>query len=211
MVKAFDELYAGLTSGTDVVVKSESRLRRGRRHHRRPGPPARREHRRDGACGPGRRGRARGRSPGFALILDKHGEPDPARRRPDVRHERQRRPSARRRGHLPRGPRTRRAPTRWRSTRAPRRRPGYQRRRPRSTSCSRTAGGPSPWSASSGFGETDSLLGATLAGFDLPTAQQVLGKVGRGRRGRRHGRGRRRAPASCATGSPRCCPTASRR
>ena len=29
-----------------------------------------------------------------------------------------------------------------------------------------------------GFGETDSLLGATLAGFDLPTAQQVLGKVG---------------------------------
>lgn len=29
-----------------------------------------------------------------------------------------------------------------------------------------------------GFGETDSLLGATLAGFDLPTAQKVLGKVG---------------------------------
>ena len=29
-----------------------------------------------------------------------------------------------------------------------------------------------------GFGETDSLLGATLAGFDLPTAQTVLGKEG---------------------------------
>lgn len=29
-----------------------------------------------------------------------------------------------------------------------------------------------------GFGETDSLLGATLAGFDLPTAQEVLGKEG---------------------------------
>ena len=29
-----------------------------------------------------------------------------------------------------------------------------------------------------GFGETDSLLGATLAGFDLPTAQQALGKAG---------------------------------
>lgn len=29
-----------------------------------------------------------------------------------------------------------------------------------------------------GFGETDSLLGATLAGFDLPTAQRVLGKEG---------------------------------
>jgi putative ABC transport system permease protein len=29
-----------------------------------------------------------------------------------------------------------------------------------------------------GFGETDSLLGATLAGFDLPTAQQLLDKVG---------------------------------
>jgi len=29
-----------------------------------------------------------------------------------------------------------------------------------------------------GFGETDSILGATLAGFDLPTAQHVLGKDG---------------------------------
>lgn len=29
-----------------------------------------------------------------------------------------------------------------------------------------------------GFGESDSLLGATLAGFDLPTAQRVLDKVG---------------------------------
>jgi len=29
-----------------------------------------------------------------------------------------------------------------------------------------------------GFGETDSLLGATLAGFDLPTAQSLLGKAG---------------------------------
>jgi putative ABC transport system permease protein len=29
-----------------------------------------------------------------------------------------------------------------------------------------------------GFGETDSLLGATMAGFDLPTAQTVLGKEG---------------------------------
>ncbi len=29
-----------------------------------------------------------------------------------------------------------------------------------------------------GFGETDSILGATLAGFDLPTAQDVLGKDG---------------------------------
>ena len=29
-----------------------------------------------------------------------------------------------------------------------------------------------------GFGETDSLLGATLAAFDLPTAQAVLGKEG---------------------------------
>ena len=29
-----------------------------------------------------------------------------------------------------------------------------------------------------GFGDTDSLLGATLAGFDLPTAQRALDKVG---------------------------------
>ena len=30
-----------------------------------------------------------------------------------------------------------------------------------------------------GFGETDSLAGATMAGFDLTTAQQLLGKTGR--------------------------------
>ena len=29
-----------------------------------------------------------------------------------------------------------------------------------------------------GFGETDSILGATLSGFDLPTAQSVLGREG---------------------------------
>lgn len=29
-----------------------------------------------------------------------------------------------------------------------------------------------------GFGETDSILGATMTGFDLPTAQRVLGKRG---------------------------------
>src|SRR5690606_24325265 len=29
-----------------------------------------------------------------------------------------------------------------------------------------------------GFGENDSLAGATLVGFDLTTAQQVMGKVG---------------------------------
>ncbi|MBA2953234.1 FtsX-like permease family protein [Nocardioides sp. MAH-18] len=29
-----------------------------------------------------------------------------------------------------------------------------------------------------GFGETDSILGATMTGFDLPTAQTVLGKTG---------------------------------
>ncbi|USQ78083.1 ABC transporter permease [Ornithinimicrobium cryptoxanthini] len=32
--------------------------------------------------------------------------------------------------------------------------------------------------AVTGFGDSDSLAGATLAGFDLPTAQQVLGKSG---------------------------------
>jgi putative ABC transport system permease protein len=30
-----------------------------------------------------------------------------------------------------------------------------------------------------GFGKTDSLAGATMAGFDTPTAQQLLGKVGK--------------------------------
>ena len=112
----------------------------------------------------------------------------------------------RRRGHLPRGSGTRRAPTRWRSTPRPREKAGsalgdhvdvvFQDGRRTFTLVGIV-----------GFGETDSLLGATLAGFDLPTAQRVLGKVGRGRRGRRPGRGRGRRRASCATASPTVLPS----
>jgi putative ABC transport system permease protein len=42
------------------------------------------------------------------------------------------------------------------------------------------AGGPATFTVSgiAGFGEADNLAGATMAAFDLPTAQQVLGKVG---------------------------------
>ena len=65
MVKAFDELYTGLTSGTDVVVKSESGLR-GRRHHQRGQvrPAGRGASSRRCADGPGRRG---GRGRGLRL------------------------------------------------------------------------------------------------------------------------------------------------
>ena len=125
---------------------------------------------------------------GFALIIDKDGEPDPARRRADVRHQHGRGPAARREP----------AP----SVRAARR-PGPDEvaidartaragRLPSSatgsTSCFEDGRRTFTLVGIVGFGETDSLLGATMAGFDLATAQRVLDKVGRGRRGRRAGR-----------------------
>ena len=58
------------------------------------------------------------------------------------------------------------------------------------------------------FGDTNSLLGATIAAFTPPTATRVLGTTGHGRRDRREGRLRRVAGRGRrATSAPRCRPT----
>ena len=209
MVKAFDELYAGLTSGTDVVVKSqaaydadiattggqvrpldESMVATVREV---PGVAV-----------------AEGSVSGFALVLDKHGEPIQPGGAPtigtSVTADRRLAGAATfREGRTPSGA------ARDGARRAHREEGRLRSSATRSTSCSRTAARTFTLVGIIGFGETDSLLGATLAGFDLPTAQQVLGKVGVVDEVdvmAADGVQRRR---SCATASPRCSPTAWRR
>lgn len=175
MVKAFGELYTGLTSGTDVVVKSEAAYEADvattggqvrpldesvvATVREVPGVAV-----------------AEGSVFGFALVLDQHGA-----------------------AIQPGG-----APTLGTSLTADRRLAGAATFREGRTPSggremaldARTAeqagyrlgdsvdvvlqGGRRTFTlvAIIGFGETDSLLGATLAGFDLPTAQKILGKVG---------------------------------
>ena len=175
MVKAFDELYTGLTSGTDVVVKSEAAYEADiastggqvrpldqsivAKVRQVPGVAV-----------------AEGSVFGFALVLDKHGVPIQPGGAPtigtSVTVDRRLAGAATfREGRTPSGPREMALDARTA------RKAGYalgdtvdvvlQDGRRRFTLV-----------AIIGFGETDSLLGATLAGFDLPTAQQVLGKVG---------------------------------
>ena len=194
MAKAFDQLYAGLTSGTDVVVRAASRLRPGRR------PPGRRPRPLDeslvadsraGARG-GRRRRAA--VAGFALILDKHGKPIQPGGAPtlgsSVGDDRRLAgadfsyPGGPRPGGTGRGRDRRRHGAEGRVTRSATRVDIVFQDGRRTFTVVGVVG----------FGETDSLAGATLAGFDLPTAQHVLGKVGRGRRGRRPGRDGHRPP-----------------
>ena len=145
---------------------------------------------------------AEGSVTGFALILDKDGDPIQPGGAPTLGTSVGGDAAPGRRLHPPPGP-----DAAWPDEVAidarTADRAGVRARRHRSTSCSTTARHPSPWSASSGSARPTASLGATLAGFDLATAQQVLGKAGTRRRDRGHGRGRRRRRASSAPGSPR--------
>ena len=189
MVKAFDELYTGLTSGTDVVVRSEAAYDADiatTGGQVRPLDESDRRRR----CARSRAWQvAEGSVTGFALILDKHGDPiqpggaptfgtsiPPTAGCPARRLSGEGRPPV--------------------GTGRGRRRRAHRRARPGSG-----LGDPVDVVLQDGrqtftlvgiigFGETDSLLGATMAGFDLPTAQQVLRQGRAGRRGRRAGRGR---------------------
>jgi putative ABC transport system permease protein len=174
MAKAFDGLYVGLTSGTDVVVKSKAAFEADVTTNGGQVRPI------DEAMVDEVRGvpgvaLARGGVTGFALILDKHGKPI-----------------------QPGG-----APTIGASVGDIRLagdfvyRQGDQPTRSDQVAIdARTAeqagfrlgdrvdvifqGGRQTFTLVGiiGFGETDSLLGATMAGFDLTTAQRVLDKVG---------------------------------
>lgn len=175
MVKAFDELYTGLTSGTDVVVKSEAAYEAdiattgGQVRpldedvvdavRRVPGVEV-----------------AEGSVFGFALILDKDGDPIQPGGAPTfgtslAQDRRLSGAAGLREGRTPSGVHEMAMDARTAN------KAGFEvgdvvdvvlqdgRRTFRLVGIV-------------GFGETDSLLGATMAGFDLTTAQRVLGKVG---------------------------------
>jgi putative ABC transport system permease protein len=174
MAKAFDELYAGLTSGTDVVVKSKAAFEADITTNGGQVRPIDESIVDEVRRVPGV-ALARGSVTGFALILDKNGEPI-----------------------QPGG-----APTFGASVDDTRLSGDFVYRQGREPTRSsqvaidaRTAeqagfllgdrvdvvlqNGQQTFTLVGiiGFGETDSLLGATMAGFDLTTAQRVFDKVG---------------------------------
>jgi putative ABC transport system permease protein len=175
MVKAFDELYTGLTSGTDVVVRAESAYDADVTTTGGQTRPL------DDSIVDAVRAvpgveTAEGSVGGFALIIDEHGDPVQPKGAPTLGVSVTKDPQLSgagkvREGRLPSGPDEVLIDART----------------------ARTAGlelgdrvdvvlqdGRQSFTLVGilGFGDTDSLLGATLAGWDLPTAQQVLGKPG---------------------------------
>lgn len=175
MVKAFGELYAGLTSGTDVVVRSESAYEADvatTGGQVRPLDESVVDTVRDvpGVAV------AEGSVFGFALVLDETGEPIQPAGAPtlgtSVTEDRRLAGAATfREGTTPVGPHEMALDARTVEQ------GGYELGDPVDVVFQ---GGRRTFTlvAVIGFGETDSLLGATLAGFDLPTAQTVLSKPG---------------------------------
>ena len=191
MVKAFDELYDGLDRRHRRGGEVGGRLRRRRRHDRRPGPPARPGPRATGAGGAGR-----GRRRGVGLRL---------RARPRQSRRPRSSPAAPRRSARasprtaawpgpPPSARAARPPARTRS-RWTRARPGTPATHSatRSTWCSRTVAGPSRWSASSASARPTACWGHPRR---VRPAHGAAGarQGGGGRRDRRPGRARHRAP-----------------
>ncbi|MDP3890389.1 ABC transporter permease, partial [Nocardioides sp.] len=175
MVKAFGELYSGLTSGTDVVVRSEAAY---------------------GADAATTGGQVRpidetvvatvGEVPGvavaegsvfgFALVLDEDGEPIQPGGAPTLGTSltedlRLAGAATFREGDPPSGPEEMALDARTVEQ------AGYE-LGDQVDVVFRDGRRTFTLVGVIGFGETDSLLGATMAGFDLPTAQDVLGKAG---------------------------------
>jgi len=175
MVKAFDELYTGLTSGTDAVVQSKSAYDADITTTGGQVRPLD-----DGIVDtirnvPGVEA-AEGSVFGFALIIDKDGEPVQPGGAPTFgtsisKDRRFSGDGSIREGRVPDGRHEvvidRRTATKAGLEPGDRVDIVLQEGRETFTLVGIV-----------GFGDTDSLLGATMAGFDLRTAQEVLGKAG---------------------------------
>jgi putative ABC transport system permease protein len=174
MVKAFEGLYAGLTSGTDVVVKSKPAFDADVTSTGGQVRPMDQAMVASVRQVPGV-ALARGAVTGYALILDKHGGPIQPGGAPtigaSVGDSRLSGDFNYQQGHRPVG-RTQVAIDAGTAKKA-----GYRLGDPVDIVLQ---DGRETFTIVGiiGFGETDSLLGATLAGFDLPTAQRVLDKRG---------------------------------
>ena len=175
MGKAFDELYAGLTSGTDVVVRAKAAydldattgamprpLDEGIVHEVRdvPGVAA-----------------ADGSVVGYALVIDRHGDPIQPGGAPTIggsigSDDELAGDFSLRTGRKPVGPEEMALDARTA------RKAGYHLG---DTVAVIHQGGRNEFTlvGTIGFGTSDSILGATFAGFDLSTAQHVLGKDGK--------------------------------
>ncbi len=174
MGKAFDELYAGLTSSTDVVVKSKPAFDADITQTGGQVKPLDESVVDEIAQVPGV-AVAEGVVTGFALILDKDGEPIQPGGAPtfgtSIGDRRLAGDFTFRAGHPPIGQDQVAMDARTVK------RAGFQ-------LGDRVhivlTNGQQAFTLVGvvGFGESDSLLGATMAGFDLPTAQRFLDKVG---------------------------------
>jgi len=171
--KAFDQLYDGLTANTDVVVRSQAAYTdNGFQSEARPIPA---DLVRTVAAVPGV-AVAEGSVTGFALLLDKTGTPIQPGGAPTLATSVGGNAAlagdfSLRSGRMPRGPAEATIDARS------------------ATGASYVVGdtvrivlsdGTHPFTlvGITGFGDSDSLAGATLAGFDLATAQRVLGRTG---------------------------------
>jgi putative ABC transport system permease protein len=174
MTKAFDDLYDGLTKGTDVAVRAEAAYNDiTTQGQLRPVD----DHLVDVVRGVPGVEAAEGSVSGFALILDKHGKPIQPGGAPTLGtstsgDERFAGAFSYRSGGHPSGPHQVALDA---ATAA---KAGYK------------VGdkvdvvledGKKTFTVAGivGFGETDSLAGATVASFDTPVAQRLLGKVGK--------------------------------
>ena len=174
MSKAFDELYAGLTKGVDVSVKAKPAYNdistQGQTR------PLDESLVKTVADTPGVTA-AQGGVTGFALILDKHGKPVQPGGAPTLgasvgTDHRLAGDFSFRAGHAPHGP------GEVALDAGTARKAGYH---VGDTVKVVFQDGTGSFTVVGlvGFGKTDSLAGATLAGFDLPTAQQRLDKLGK--------------------------------
>lgn len=176
MVKAFDELYTGITSGTDVVVRSQNAYDADvtttggqvrpmddsivETVRQVPGVEV-----------------AEGSVSGYALIIDKSGDPIQPGGAPtfgiSINQDRQLSGAGRlREGRAPSGPHEVVIDARTAKS------AGFQ---VGDSVDVVLTGGRQTFTLVGivGFGESDSLLGATMVGFDLPTAQVTLGEPGK--------------------------------
>src|SRR3954447_11733393 len=174
MTKTFDQLYAGLTKGVDVTVRTHSAFTdTSTLGSSKPFEAAVLDQVRrvDGVAA------ARGGVTGYALILDKASEPVQPGGAPTL-------------GASYGADRTLAGGVSLRAGTAPHgphqvvldagtaAKTGYA---PGDEATIMFADGPQRFTVTgiAGFGDADNLAGATLAAFDLPSAQQLLGKTGR--------------------------------
>ena len=174
MGKAFDELYVGLTTGTDVVVKSEAAFEASIATNGGQVRPLDESMVDEVRAVPGV-ALARGARDRLRSHPGQERRADPARRRPDLRRQRRRHASLRRL-RLPAGPQPTRADQVAIDARTAEQ-AGFQ-LGDRVDVVLQDGRQTFTLVGTIGFGENDSLLGATMAGFDLTTAQRLFDKVG---------------------------------